>query len=186
MKAFKSLIAVIALLGAVVSAKADAVFQFDTGNDNTAFGLVNSSAGTPANNQFYGQIYGSFTSSNPANFVALGTAQLFGTGGPGYIFQNSAVNVVGASAGATLNYVLKAWSVASGSTFETASASGSGKIGVSSQSSLVLADSFNPGQYQSSNGFNTFTLAAVPEPTTIALGVMGGMALLARRRRNAA
>lgn len=186
MKLFQKFVVTVALLGLTASAKADAVFLLDTYNDNVAFGIVRDNLGNLAGSQFKGQIYGSFTSSNPNDFVALGPVLAFGSGGDGYLFSASAVNVVGANPGATFNYVLKAWNSAAGSTFETAIVSPTAIAGVSSQSSLTLADSFNPGLYQASNGFSSFTLAAVPEPTTVALAVMGGLGLLARRRRNQA
>ena len=185
MKAFQKLIVAVALLGAAANTKADAVFLLDTFNDNAALGEVRDNLGSPATSAFLGQIYGSFVSSNPADFVALGTATSFGTGGNGYLFDGTAVNVSGASPGATLNYVLKAWNSSAGSTFEAASANGSAILGVSSTASLTLANSLNAFDYQPSNGFASFQVATVPEPTTIALGVLGGLGLLARRRRNA-
>jgi hypothetical protein len=163
-----------------LSAKADAVFILDTFNSSSSFGLV-SQSGTPVGSSFMGQIYGSFTSSDPQTFVALGSAETFSVG---YLYNPNPVNVVGANAGQTLNYKLVAWNSAAGSTFEQA-VSNSGIVGSSGVATLTLASSLNAFDQQNANTFTSFSVAAVPEPTTIALGVLGGLGMLARRRRNA-
>lgn len=176
------LLVLIGYIACINSVKADAVYILDTYNDNTSFGLVSFNS-SPVDNTFMGQIYGSYSSSNPADFVALGNVETFGAG---YLYNALPVNVSGATAGQTLSYILVAWDTASGSTFEQAVAN-NGITGSSSVASITLASSLDSFNQQSVNNFGSFSvsLATVPEPTTIALGVMGGLALLARRRRNA-
>lgn len=179
----KSIFVALAVMVSAITAKADAIFQFDTFNETAGFGVAKYN-NNPVNSSFLGQIWGSTSSSDPTTFVALTSALSFFSDGT--ITAPTATTVTGASTGATLFYQLRAWNSAAGSTFAQASAAGNGITGKSGVASLTLAATTDIFNAQPSNGFANFSLAAVPEPTTIALGVMGGMALLARRRRNAA
>lgn len=179
----KSIFVALAVIVSAISAKADAIFQFDTFNETAGFGVTSYNS-SPVNNAFLGQIWGSTSSSDPNSFVALTGALNFFSDGT--ITAGSSTIVTGASVGSTLFYQLRAWNSAAGSTFDQASAAGNGIAGKSGVASLTLVATTDIFNSQASNGFANFSLAAVPEPTTIALGVMGGMALLARRRRNAA
>lgn len=178
----------ISLAASVV--KADGTINFFTFNNNTSFGQVYlPGTTTSVGSTFLGQLYVS-TSLN-GTYTAVGSAVAFSGGGASPSAINSgSVNVPGSAAGGdTVFYKLYVWNSAAGSTFEQASVSGAGIVGKSAGNSIILGgvpsgggSSLPPNQ---ANTFTSFQLAAVPEPTTIALGVLGGLGLLARRRKNA-
>lgn len=145
--------------------------------------------GVGVGSTFLGQIYVS-TSLN-GTYTAIGTAQnFFDAEGAGYI-QGPNLTVPGSSIGSQVFYQLRAWNASAGSTFEQAAASSSAILGISESVQVTLGGTI-PGDpptvvpFPSSNLHSSFSLAAVPEPTTVALAVMGGLGLLARRRRNQA
>jgi hypothetical protein len=104
-----------------------------------------------------------------------------GTAGFGGIWTSSADATFGA-AGDTVTVAIAAWNGAY-SSLAAAQAAGLGNWGVSDTATLVMgggkgAPSILPA------GLESFSLtAAVPEPSTIALGVMGASALLFRRKK---
>jgi hypothetical protein len=160
-------------------------------SQNTAFALVMDVNGTPLGTSFLGQIYSSPTANG--TYVALGAALPFNNGGdPGYIFPPAppastltAPNVAG---GATGFYEMRAWNSSAGSTFEAASLVVGAHVGSSAPTSAVFG---NPAASPPTVGptvdtfasFSLHAVTAVPEPSTIALGIVGVAGLLALRRR---
>ncbi len=116
--------------------------------------------------------------STPFNFRA-GTTTRPGT------WSGGDVTLTGYSQGQSIFLSVKVYDGTLFSTFESAVA-GNGIVGSSSAFAYSIPTAGAPPSSFTMSNFSGFQLAAVPEPTTIALGVMGGMALLARRRRNAA
>ena len=113
--------------------------------------------------------------------VEGGTRSLTGTSG---IFSGGDVTVP--------NYVgiislqIRAWLTADGATYSAASISGHTGASTIMQVSLGNPDAIPPGTATSLEGkLSSFavTASAVPEPSTIALGVMGLSVLLFRRRK---
>jgi hypothetical protein len=156
-------------------------FKSGTTSQGRMFGtdFVAPNTGTLLGNTFYAQIFAS-TVNSENTFVAVGAPVLLSSG----VANAGVISVTGILPGTTVFYQVRAFDVASGS-FASAAVSGKSAI----QSAVLGGTLVSDGSVFSvpqANTFASFGVAAVPEPTTIALGVMGGMALLARRRRNAA
>lgn len=191
-KHFFALLVVSAMAFTSNSAKADGSINFFTFNGNTAFGQVYlPGTSTSVDSSFLGQIYVSSTLNG--TYTAVGSPLAFqggGVGQPSAINSGTPVTVPGTFGGDTVFYKIAAWNSSSGATFEQASSSGTAILGMSSGTSLLLGGVPSGGgsalPAPQANTFTSFQLAAVPEPTTVALAVMGGLGLLARRRRNQA
>lgn len=117
-----------------------------------------------------------------SSLTSFGTTSIDG----GYFF-GGVVTINSVSAGSIVDVVIRAYN---GASFETSSI-----VGQSALFSAITGGAGNPasspGLFTDANdpngpGLQSFSVAAVPEPTTIALGVLGGLGMLARRRRNAA
>jgi len=86
-------------------------------------------------------------------------------------------------------YEIRAWSASAGSTFEAASVVNGAHVGISTP---IQNGNFGGGSPAvvgpNTDNFANFTLhtVVVPEPSTIALGIVGAVGLLALRRRRAA
>lgn len=76
---------------------------------------------------------------------------------------------------------LRAWDNMGGSVTSWESATVRGESSIFD--SLPLGDPLNASVVPQMNGLNPFQLQVIPEPSTVALGVIGGLALLMRRRR---
>lgn len=106
-----------------------------------------------------------------------GSAVNFRTGaGAGYIIGGGLVTT--SFAGGTQIWVeMRAWEAAKGTTYEAAVAAG-GKFGKSQAIQLTVAVA--PNTPPDMQGLKSFSV--VPEPSVMALGVLGAAALLLRRR----
>lgn len=115
-----------------------------------------------------------------SGFVAVGPVVNFNTGTfAGYFSSTPSVTIPGVAIGATTTLQVRAWNNAGGtiSSWETASIRGQS----ASFTSPALGDPTNASSIPPLTGLTSFSL--VPEPTTIALGVLGGLVLLVRRRK---
>lgn len=129
--------------------------------------------------------------------TAGATAQLFlvGTGGtltpltPPTTFRTGAaapyltaqnVDVPGVKPGTSANFVLRAWV---GSSFDAASARGESAQFTVANLGGDPGGGAPPILPPKLNGLQSFAIVTVPEPSTIALGVLGAAALLIRRRK---
>lgn len=103
---------------------------------------------------------------------------------PGY-FDNGVVLVPGATAGGTSSFEVRAWIGAAGSTYATATEKGTVTFnsGVGSWDETATPPPVKQGP---DLAMPSFTVTAgsppIPEPSTIALGLLGAAALLFRRR----
>jgi hypothetical protein len=91
------------------------------------------------------------------------------------------VQVAGVAGGATASLQVRAWIAADGATYDAALAS-SGIVGTSNTFDLVLGGGGNPPALPAAMvGLQSFSL--VPEPSAAALGLLGAVALMLRRRK---
>jgi hypothetical protein len=178
----KKILSLIIVLGAAVAVHAQGTFNGNTVNSDPNFdhsgGTVRDTTagnalatGTAYTAQYYAGPQGAAESS----LVAIDTAKAFGTGGFAGYFQPGTVTDANAAGGTTVTVQLRAWK-GTGGTYEAASVRG-----VSNLIDVALVSSVNTPN--SIGTLANFTLAPVPEPATIALGLMGASALLIRRRK---
>jgi hypothetical protein len=103
--------------------------------------------------------------------VALNTVA---SGNPGFIFSGAVA--VTQNVGDMVDYQIRAWDITTGATF-----AGATTRGISNIETVTLVGA--PSAPVDLNTFSSFNLEVVPEPSTVALGVIGGLALLMRRRK---
>jgi hypothetical protein len=120
---------------------------------------------------------GTYTALTPATTFRDGTANAIAAR---YVTQPAtAVTVPGVAAGASASIVLRAWMGAPGSSYDSAAIRGE-------SSPITISLGGTPAQGAPIpdavlTGLQGFTM--VPEPSTIALGLLGAAALLYRRRK---
>lgn len=112
----------------------------------------------------------------------LGSTVTIGANGR---FTAGQVSVPDAAGGTTAQLIVRAWDNTTGSSYATALVKGQS----SPFTTGVLGGAGNPPATPVSmvtgaaNGFQSFQLQGIPEPSTIALGALGAAALLIRRRK---
>jgi hypothetical protein len=89
------------------------------------------------------------------------------------------VDVPGHAPGENVSFILRAWQTSQGS-YAAAAAKGQG-FGQSSPFTVSIGGGLNPPAALST--LTAFTVVGVPEPSVIALGVLGAAALALRRRK---
>lgn len=101
------------------------------------------------------------------------------------LFGSPTVVIPGVAIGSQAAVQVRIWDSAFGSTYEAAL--GKGNTGTSSLLTIALGDagSTTPNSVPTLVGMTAFTVSVVPEPTTIALAGIGGLALLGMRRKTA-
>jgi hypothetical protein len=98
-----------------------------------------------------------------------------------YVNPISSVTVDGVAGGSPATLVLRAWS---GPSYDAAVAGNGQFFGESGSITINLGGAGSPpGLPANLTGLAGFTLQAVPEPSTLALGLLGAAALLYRRRK---
>ena len=118
------------------------------------------------------------------SLAAVGTPTTFLSGGGAGYFNGGVITVPGIAAGTSGFFAVRAWNDSLGATYALASAAGHG-YGTSSPFQVTTGGAGTPaGPPATLVGLTSFSLvAAVPEPSTIALGLLGAAALLLRRRK---
>jgi hypothetical protein len=136
---------------------------------------------------FWAQLYAvAGAGQAESSLVAIGTPTNFRTGGgAGFVPAGIVATVPAAAPGTTATLQMRAWEGAAGSTYEAARAGG-GKYGQSNVVNVGPLGGPDPGGGVPfldpfMIGIQPFSL--VPEPSTIALGLLGAAALLIRRRK---
>jgi hypothetical protein len=122
---------------------------------------------------FQAQLYARAAGSANA-YAAVGAAANFLTGtGAGYFIPGSR-SAAGLAAGTSAQTVVRAWQVSSGSTWETATVRGE-------STPINITLTAPPDLPAPMLGLQSFQI--VPEPSTIALGILGGLWTLVLMRR---
>ncbi|MDB6053555.1 MAG: hypothetical protein JWN25_1078, partial [Verrucomicrobiales bacterium] len=120
---------------------------------------------------------------DPTAFVAVGTPVNYSTGVDAGYFFGPLIAVPGSAAGSQVAIQVRAFNTAAGATYNAAASSPLAQLGKSNiVQNYILGGSQPPNAPIGLTSFNV-TPAVVPEPSTIALGVIGAAALLLRRRR---
>ena len=191
----------VALVFGAVDAKADAQLTFITapgswspGSPLPATGAVFDVNGTTGlDSTFEGQVYAGTSSGS---LTKLGNPGVFGSAGGspnslfnGLIFDGSTLTLTGVNPGAGF-YQLKVWQISAGSSYEVASTVAGSKAGTSAITAITFGGTPVGGgtgtpapNVDNFTSFSVATVAAVPEPTTLALGLFGAAGLLIRRRK---
>lgn len=190
----KSVIAGVCLLTGVFSAQAN----YDIGFQTYDFADLNQHVAFDADGTtrltgpvFEGQLY---VGATALSLLAIGSPTLFARSGAGDGFVDSGTISVAdltLNAGSSAFYALRAWRVSDGSSYEAASATLGAHVGSSAATAIILGGTVpgNPPTLltATANLHPSFTLsvvpAAVPEPSVLALGLLGGAALMFRRRK---
>ena len=105
---------------------------------------------------------------------------------PGFFFNSTDVAIPGVATGASADAIVKVWKISDGSSYEVASAKPGAHSGASAKFTITgLGGGSPPLPGASMGGMASFSLTVnpVPEPSTIALGLIGAGALLLRRRK---
>lgn len=136
---------------------------------------------------FLAQLY---AGPDAASLVAVPGVAVFRTGaGAGFVnavygtFTDSSRAVGNVAPGANATIVMRAWDAAAGATYEAALGAG-GKVGSSTPFTVALGGAGSPPSLPANLvGLTSFSLSVIPEPSTIALGLLGLAALALRRRK---
>jgi hypothetical protein len=134
---------------------------------------------------YLAQLYGG---ASDATLAAVGTAVPFRTGAAAGYWTAAALAIPNVALGANAQVQIKAWAAASGASYETASAAG-GAVGQSTIFTVKTGgDGAPPAVPGTLSGLTSFAIGGgvgpvIPEPSILALGALGGLALLLRRRK---
>ena len=119
---------------------------------------------------------------------AIGDAVPFRTGTAAGYWTAAARTIGTVVPGANASVQIRAWALASGATYELAAAAAGGQVGKSAILSIKTGGDGNPPSLPANlAGLASFAIVGgspvVPEPSILALGALGGLALLLRRRK---
>lgn len=184
----KKLLLVAALLVAGVTAMAQGTVNFN--NRVTASGIdakiLNDKGVAIDGAAGWAQLY---AGTSATSLSAVGSPINFRTGAAAGYFNGGEVLIPASvlpTAGGAAFVQVRAWLAASGNSYEAALANPAGVLGKSAVINLAATgnpNSLPPGTPVDMVGLTAFNLALVPEPSTIALGLLGAAALLAFRRK---
>lgn len=191
----KSLIAGVCLVAGALTAQAnyDIGFQtYDVADLSQHIAFDSDGTTRLTGPAFLGQVYVGATAGSLSPIgspVAFASA---GSGAEGFI-DSGTITVTDATlnAGSSAFYQLRAWNASAGATFEAASLVAGAHVGQSAATAITLGGTVpgNPPQLltATANLHPSFTLsvvpAVIPEPSVLALGLLGGAALMFRRRK---
>jgi len=121
---------------------------------------------------------------NAGSLTAVGDPVAFSEGARAGYVSGGEVSVPFVAPGANATIVMRAWATASGADYEEAAANPAGILGESGSITIALGGvGTPPGPAADLIGLQGFELQVVPEPSTIALGLLGLAALALRRRK---
>jgi hypothetical protein len=170
---------IVAAAVGLVAVGAFAQGQISVGNRIT--GKVDAPVTTAAGVKLDGAAYlaQAYVGKTADSLAPVGTALAFRTGAAAGYITTTATTVPGAPDGTALFFQLRAWEAAGGTSYESAFAAGK-LAGMSNIVPITSAEA--PNLPNAPVGLTGFALAAIPEPSTLALGMLGAAALLLRRR----
>jgi len=179
----KKLVITLALVGACVSAFAQGTVNFaNVGVGVNAPVYLGSLAGAKlAGTAYLAQLFAGPAGSTEAALLPVGATANFLTGAQSGYFTGGARTIDGVAGGTAAVLQVRAWDAASGATWAAASANPAAFLGRSGLLNITLA--VPPATPPNLAGLQSFFIAQVPEPTTMALAGMGAAALLIFRRR---
>jgi len=189
----KALITGLCVVGAVVTAKANYDITFQTydlvGDPGLAdhFVFLTGTTTRITGPTFLGQLY---VGANAGSLGPIGSPVAFapaGSGAEGYIDSGTiSVTDPTLNAGSSAVYVLRAWNASAGATFEAASVAPGGIFGSSAVTPITLGGTVPgtpPTLLTATANLHASFPVGVPEPSVLALGLLGGAALILRRRK---
>jgi MYXO-CTERM domain-containing protein len=181
----KKVLLIAAILVSAVGAFAQGTVNFATAATGVNAPARDTTSGSPgvlaSGSAYAAQLYvgpaGAAATSLTTNGVS-GTIATFGTGGlAGYVTGGSR-SIEGFAGGTTITAQVRAWATATGSSWETATTRGE---------SITVQVTLASGNNQPPNlvGLQAYSISpVVPEPSSIALGLLGlGAVALIRRRK---
>ena len=122
-----------------------------------------------------------YAGATQGNLTPVGAPLPFRTGAAAGYWTATAVTINTVDATGNAFVQVRAWATASGATYEAALASGNG-FGTSNI--LTVKPTTAPDVPATLTGLTSFAISGnVPEPSIMALGALGGLALLLRRRK---
>jgi hypothetical protein len=125
-----------------------------------------------------------YAGANAGSLAPVGAPAPFLTGGGAGYFSGGARTIEAVAPGADAVIQVRAWRAADGATWEEASQSAAGWIGESAIITVGTGGDGSPPRLpQPLLGLDGFNLTVVPEPSTIALGLLGLLGLAVMRRR---
>lgn len=137
-------------------------------------GLTAGSAGGPALATWHVALYW----QSGGSFSQLGAAGTFNAGAGRFV---AGTRGNASATPGTETFKVVAWS-GSAATYEAALASGDSSVYVGSSAAFSNATGGGTTPAQALSGFTGLTVAPVPEPSIVALGLLGAAALMLRRR----
>ncbi len=181
----KKLIAIAAVVVATIAAQAQGTINFANRGAFAANGVdakVLGVSGAPLDGAgFMAQLY---VGASASSLAAVGSPVPFRTGAAAGFVSASTVTT-GLAGGSAASVAMRAWDASTGASYDAATVRGSSAV-----LSIVLGGGGNPPAVPADlAGLAGFSLAgagpgpAVPEPSTVALGLLGAGALFLRRRK---
>jgi hypothetical protein len=193
----KKLILTAAALLVTLSTYAQGTIDFR--NDSTTVIRNDFKAGSPTVMSTEGILVALYWAplSNPDNFTMLGTPTTVGAppepvpAGRGRFSGGNRTTGTETLPGDVARFIVRAWEAAYGATYELASAAASmnGRTALLGQSNIIIGPTgttLSPKSLLAGDAttpLQAFSVNVVPEPSTIALGIIGAGALLLLRRR---
>lgn len=130
---------------------------------------------------FQAQLFGG---PNAGSLAAVGDSVPFRSGAAAGYFTGGSRTIPGGAAGigagGNASLQVRAWEGAAGSTFAAAGKKGQSVVFTNPTGDPTASP---PGTPKDLTGLGTQSFSIVPEPSTIALGALGALALLFRRRK---
>jgi hypothetical protein len=121
-----------------------------------------------------------YAGATQGGLTAVGAPLPFRTGTAAGYWTATAVTINTVDATGNAFVQVRAWATSAGATYEAAAASGTG---FGQSTILTVKPTSAPDVPATLTGLTSFAIVTVPEPSVLALGALGGLALLLRRRK---